>query len=53
MSRNVHLQHLSNYVYMCDISMFTFGGRHNLDNDNDNEITLFRHTFIIYKIYFY
>ena len=22
------------------------------DNDNDNEITLFRHIFIIYKIYF-
>ena len=32
--------------------MINVHNRYNNDNDNDNEITLFRHIFIMYKIYF-
>ena len=31
MSVNVRLLHISNYDYKRDISMFTFGGRYNLN----------------------
>ena len=36
------------YVILCPLFFSIYIN----DNDNDNEITLFRHIFIMYKIYF-